>query len=187
MLLPESSTNSWRGVFPEPRGLNKQLQKAGSKKKKRKKKGRRRELGETNEMASQQLKTKKSAAFSNFNQKQRRPAVERAWWKKNKKTTFTWAKSLERGGRVGWWGRAETNKQTTTDEQLQSALQRYKGGEEGEKEEPKNGRTTFQRNMEIWSSFHDSVPTPSFFPALSKYPFPNVTLLCSCGRFIKAC
>lgn len=33
----------------------------------------------------------------------------------------------------------------------------------GEREHPsyKNGKSTFERSMEIWSSFHDSIPAPS--------------------------
>lgn len=37
----------------------------------------------------------------------------------------------------------------------------------------KNGKSTFQRSMEIWSSFHDSIPAPSLFPPSLTTPFPT--------------
>lgn len=96
--------------------------------------------GEKNEMASLLVIVGRESesgicCFFDFNQKQRRSAVEKAW----RKAKFTWAKGG--GGRRGE-RRAETNKQTTTDEQLHRALhwrrgrgrKRRKRGKERERE-----------------------------------------------------
>lgn len=85
MLVPESSTNTGNEVFTEPRGLNKLLwkeQRGGTNKEKRVRRG----GGEKNEMASllvtvgreREGEGERICCFFDFNQKQRRSAVEKA-------------------------------------------------------------------------------------------------------------
>lgn len=164
MLLLESSTNTGSEVFTEPCGLNKLLWKEEEDEKRRG--GGEKWNGVSASYSWERARVGSAALFSffYFNQKQRRSAVEKAW----RKAKFTWAKGRGGGG-VRGGGRVDTNKQTTTDEQLRRALhwQRGRGrkrrndGRARAHPSYKNGKSTFQRSMEIWSSFHDSIPAPS--------------------------
>lgn len=128
MLLLESSTNTGSEVFTEPCGLNKLLWKEEDDEKRRG--GGEKWNGVSVSCSWERARVGSAAPFSffYFNQKQRRSAVEKAW----RKAKFTWAKG--RGGGGGWGGggvrgggRVDTNKQTTTDEQLRRALHWQRG------------------------------------------------------------
>lgn len=196
MLLLESSTNTGSEVFTEPCGLNKLLWKEEEEEKKE---GVEEGVEEKNEMASLLVTVGRewewdlllffSFLFFYFNQKQRRSAVEKAW----RKAKFTWAKG--RGGRwrAGarrWGGEGwGTGRDKQTDNYWRTAAPSTSLTERAREEEKewrereievervhpsyKNGKSTFQRSMEIWSSFHDSIPAPSLFPPSLTTPFPT--------------
>lgn len=176
MLLLESSTNTGSEVFTEPCGLNKLLWKEEDDEKRRG--GGEKWNGVSVSCSWERARVGSAAPFSffYFNQKQRRSAVEKAW----RKAKFTWAKGRGGGGGVRGGGRVDTNKQTTTDEQLRRALQWQRGRGRKRRNDGRESAPQLQKwkvhisaqygNMVLISWFNSrSLPFP---PSLTT-PFPT--------------
>lgn len=191
MLLLESSTNTGSEVFTEPCGLNKLLWKEEDDEKRRG--GGEKWNGVSVSCSWERARVGSAAPFSFFTLIKSRDAQQ--WKKHDEKQSLH---ELKAEGEVAGWGvrgggRVDTNKQTTTDEQLRRALHWQRGRGRKRRNDGRERERTPVTKMEsphfsaVWKygpHFMIQFPLPPF-PSLSNYPFPYQTLLLSFAAAVR--